>query len=70
MQGHKYKWLLVFSLKIYSAAFAFLKLILNFSLYFSYLSPSLQVQMVLKSQKVLEISHSTVALCFKPKYLK
>lgn len=53
MQGHKHKWLLVFPLKNYSAAFAFLKLILNFSLYFSYLSPSLQVQMVLKPQKVL-----------------
>lgn len=33
MQGHKQKWLLVFPLKNFSAAFAFLKLIFNFPLF-------------------------------------
>lgn len=69
MQGHKYKWLLVFPFKNYSAAFAFLKLIFNFSLLFL-LKPFITgANGTEVPESPTEIFHSTVALCFKPKYL-
>lgn len=69
MQGHKCKWLLVFPLKNYSAAFTFLKLIFILR-YFSFLfKPFIAGANGTEiPESPTEIFHSTVALCFKPKY--
>lgn len=57
-----------FPLKIFSAAFTFLKLTFAFH-YFLLHKPFIVGVNGTKPQKVLEISHPTVASCFKLKYL-
>lgn len=69
MQGHKYKWLLDFPLKKFSAALTFLKLIFIFHYFFLFKPFIVGINGTEAPESPTEIFHPTVALCFKLKYL-